>query len=60
MIELNVNFYFSLANLFIMASMCILCAIGSKIWETKYFERDATYIEQGGRGIGLNAFLAFW
>ncbi|RGB34694.1 hypothetical protein C1646_701333 [Rhizophagus diaphanus] len=48
-----------LANLAIMGSMCALCAIGSKIWETNNLGRNATYIEQGSRGIELNAFLAF-
>ncbi|CAI2170053.1 12394_t:CDS:2 [Funneliformis geosporum] len=48
-----------LANLTIMAILCSLCAIGSKIWETHYFRMDSTYIEQGGRGIELNAFIVF-
>ncbi|CAG8468983.1 14292_t:CDS:2 [Funneliformis caledonium] len=48
-----------LANLSIMAILCTLCAIGSKIWETRFFSRSSSYIEQGGRGIELNAFLAF-
>ncbi|GES78958.1 phospholipid-translocating ATPase [Rhizophagus clarus] len=48
-----------IANLAIMGLMCALCAVGSKIWETNNLGKNATYIEQGNRGIGLNAFLAF-
>ncbi|CAG8435412.1 9133_t:CDS:10 [Ambispora gerdemannii] len=52
-----------LINLFLMVILCTLCAIGTKIWESIYVNKDSPFLNQKGTSTdkpGYNAFIAFW
>ncbi|CAG8499976.1 11543_t:CDS:10 [Ambispora leptoticha] len=50
-------------NLALMVILCVLCAIGTRIWEAIYVNRDSPFLNQKGTSTdkpGFNAFIAFW
>ncbi|CAG8521260.1 6113_t:CDS:10 [Diversispora eburnea] len=50
-----------LVNLFVLIFMCLWTAIGNKMWETNFADKDPPFLESDhGGSIKFDAFLTFW